>query len=90
MPQKNIKRDEVEEDNKIEEDEEDDIVKKVRAKIEKLKLEIKSKKIEVQDESRIRLRRRLFCCSCRKSTGVKTHKYPSCRHRRCPECYRGE
>ena len=90
---KHIKRDEVEKDDKIEEDdmaEEDYMVKKVRAQIERLRLERKSKGVERQDESGIRLRSRLFCCSCEDFTGAKTHKCFSCGHHRCPVCYVGK
>ena len=101
---KNIKRDKLEEDDivegnkvvegndKIEVDdmvEEDDIVEAVTAQIKKFKLERQNKKVECQNESG-KVRRRLFCCSCRSSTGAKTHKCFSCGHHRCPECYVGK
>jgi hypothetical protein len=57
----------------------------IKVKLEKLKLEREDR---ISIPKKLRMRERLFCCSCEEDTGVAGEfECFSCKHIRCPACW---
>jgi hypothetical protein len=83
-----VEADRVKADGMIEVDEMVEALENLELEMKQLKLKRVCRKPNYQ-ESHIKKRVRLHCCSCKQFTGVKTHECP-CGHVRCGVCYLGE